>query len=368
MNLMAYLPTDNGNTDARAALDKQPPHGPLPLRARTAPSSIGSDSAPHERPRPLRTRVAPSPTGRMHAGNVLAALLAWLTARRSGGEVILRIEDLDTGRSRQTFIDHILSDLEWLGFDFDGEIVYQSERFELYATALDELEAKGLLYPCFCTRADLHAASAPHTSDGDLVYPGTCRDLTADEVAQRTMQGRKPALRLKVPPEGSPAGMVTFHDCLQGRVECDLASACGDFIVRRSDGIFAYQLAVVVDDLLQGVDCLVRGCDLLASTPQQLYLRRLLVNAGLGTDAAEELSFLHFPLLVGADGRRLSKRNHDCGMDILRDTYRSPEALLGHIAHATGIVAGADEPMNLDEILARYDLDALKLSWAIEYR
>lgn len=324
---------------------------------------------------PLRTRIAPSPTGRMHAGNVFAALASWLIGRKSAGEVVLRIEDLDRGRSRPRFIDAIRSDLDWLGFDFDGETVYQSRRADIYRSALDVLDGQGLLYPCFCSRADLHAASAPHTADGDLVYPGTCRDLSAEEQSAHRAKGQAGALRLRVPDAGDPAGIVSFHDVLQGQVTCELGLACGDFIVRRSDGEFAYQLAVVVDDLLQDVNCIVRGYDLLPSTPPQLYLRHLLEESDFaaceekaGITAPEALSFYHVPLFVGADGRRLSKRNHDCGMDVLREAYGTPEALLGHIAHASGLIEGPETPMGLSEILERFDLDALKLRMAVEYR
>lgn len=314
--------------------------------------------------RPI-TRIAPSPTGRMHAGNVFAALMAWLIARREGGQVLLRIEDIDTGRARPAYTDLVLQDLEWLGLTWDGPVVYQSERTDLYLEALDLLDRRGLLYPCFCTRADLHAASAPHTVDETPVYPGTCRSLSAHQRGEAEKR-HAPAWRLMVPPTGDAQGSITFHDHLQGRVDCDLGTAVGDFIVRRSDGLFAYQLAVAVDDLVQGVSLLVRGCDLLGSTPQQLYLRQLLADQGMGETV--ETSSYHLPLLVDTDGRRLSKRDGSCDLQTLREVFRTPEALLGHIAHMTGIVDSPDQPLSLAEILARFSLEPLKLRWAIAYR
>ena len=314
---------------------------------------------------PFKTRIAPSPTGRMHAGNVFAALMSWLIARKNGGEVLLRIEDLDSGRSRIEYVDHIMRDLDWLGLDWVNDVIYQSTRSDAYSAALSILETQHLVYPCFCSRADLHAASAPHTSDGDLVYTGTCRHLTEKE-RDLQLRSRKPAQRVKVSTKNSETNIITFHDQLQGMVTCDLDTSCGDFIVRRSDGIFAYQLAVTVDDIEQGITCLVRGCDLLESTPRQLYLRRLLTKQA--PDTSTDLSFYHLPLLVGSDGRRLSKRNGDCDLEHLRAQYKTPTALLGHIAHITGIVPGPDEPHSLDEILECYSLDQLKLRWIIEYR
>ncbi len=314
---------------------------------------------------PLRTRIAPSPTGRMHAGNLFAALMSWLIARKNKGEVLLRIEDLDTGRCRMEHIDQIMRDFEWLGIDWDGDVLYQSTRSDRYNEVLEILRDKHLVYPCFCSRADLHAASAPHTNDGNLVYSGRCRHLTEHEqnFLQKT---HAPAQRLKVSTENSPKTIISFHDQLQGDVTCDLEISCGDFIIQRSDGLFAYQLAVTVDDLDQGINCLVRGCDLLESTPRQLYLRQLLTNRL--DDVGSDISYYHLPLLVGSDGRRLSKRNGDCDLGYLRSQYKTPEALLGHIAYMTGIIPKPEEPRSLDEILERYSWDNLKLRWAIEYR
>ena len=187
-------------------------------------------------------RFAPSPSGRMHLGNVLCALLAWLSARQQNGEFLLRIEDLDEMRCPRSFADLIIDDLRWLGLDWDGEIPYQSERTAVYEKYEAILREKGLLYPCFCSRAALHAASAPHLSDGRVVYAGTCRDLTPEEVAEKRKK-RAPATRVRVPER-----TITFTDGVYGEYTETLTEECGDFIIRRSDGVFAYQLAVVVDD------------------------------------------------------------------------------------------------------------------------
>ena len=265
-------------------------------------------------------RFAPSPSGVMHLGNVFSALLAWLSVRSAGGRMLLRIEDLDPDRSKPVFADAIRRDLEWLGLDWDQESEPQSKRTEYYRAAFEALEAQGLVYPCYCTRAQLHAASAPHASDGQSVYPGTCRSLRPED----RPAGRKPAWRLKVPDE-----TVVFRDGLQGEYRENLLRDCGDFIIRRSDGVYAYQLAVVVDDAGMGVSQVVRGCDLLSSTPRQLYLYRL-----LGKTAP---AFYHVPLLTAPDGRRLSKRDGDLDLSALRLRY-APEALIGLLACAAGLL------------------------------
>lgn len=214
-------------------------------------------------------RFAPSPSGRMHLGNVLCALLAWLSARQQNGEFLLRIEDLDEMRCPRSFADLIIDDLRWLGLDWDGEIPYQSERTAVYEKYEAILREKGLLYPCFCSRAALHAASAPHLSDGRVVYAGTCRDLTPEQVAEKRRK-RAPATRVRVPER-----TITFTDGVYGEYTETLTEECGDFIIRRSDGVFAYQLAVVVDDGLSGVTEVVRGHDLIGSTPRQIWLYEL---------------------------------------------------------------------------------------------
>ena len=294
-------------------------------------------------------RFAPSPSGRIHLGNILCCLLAWLSARQQGGQVVLRIEDLDTVRCPRRYADQMEDDLRWLGLDWDrGPTVsgpdgsyYQSERTALYQAALDKLERMGLVYPCFCTRAELHAASAPHREDGQVVYAGTCRKLTAAEIAEK-VKCRAPALRLRVPEE-----TWGFTDGHMGPYSENLARDCGDFLLRRSDGMFAYQLAVVVDDAAMGVTEVVRGADLLDSTPRQLYLYDLL---GLTPPR-----FYHFPLLLTADGRRLSKRNADAGLDVLRDRSSAPE-ILGKLAYLAGFNPSA-APRTATELLTDFHWD-----------
>lgn len=275
-------------------------------------------------------RYAPSPSGRMHLGNLCCCLLAWLSAKSKGGRVVLRVEDLDAMRCPRSFADLLEEDLAWLGLSADEggskagphAPYYQSERSNLYQQYYDKLAAMGLTYPCFCTRSQLHAASAPHRSDGQVVYQGTCRSLTPEEVAAKSAI-RPPAWRVQVPDK-----VVDFTDGHMGRYEENLAADCGDFIVRRADGGFAYQLAVVVDDALMGVTEVVRGADLLSSTPRQLWLYEI-----LGLKAPE---FYHLPLLLAPDGRRLSKRDGDQSLENLRARY-TPEEVVGRLAYACGL-------------------------------
>lgn len=279
-------------------------------------------------------RFAPSPSGRMHLGNVFSALMAWLSVRSAGGTMVLRIEDLDPDRCRPEYAEQLKDDLRWLGLDWDVEQTPQSRRTEVYRERFERLREMGLVYPCYCSRGELHAASAPHASDGNVIYAGTCRDLTEEERAAKT---RRPAWRLIVPDEE-----FAFHDGLQGEYRENLARECGDFIIRRSDGVYAYQLAVVTDDAESGVTQIVRGRDLLSSTPRQIYLQRLL---GLPTP-----EYYHVPLLVAPDGRRLSKREHDLDMGALRERC-TPEALLGCLAQLSGLRPTA-EPVTAGELAA----------------
>ena len=269
-------------------------------------------------------RYAPSPSGRMHLGNLMCCLLAWLSAKSKGGQVLLRIEDLDAARCPRVYADAIMDDLAWLGLAADGPTptVYQSERSEIYQQYYDILLKKRLIYPCFCSRSQLHAASAPHRSDGQVVYAGTCRGLSAEEVARRSLM-RAPAFRVRVPDEE-----IAFTDGHLGRYAENLARDCGDFYLRRADGVFAYQLAVVVDDALMGVTEVVRGSDLLSSTPRQLWLYR-----ELGLTAPQ---FYHLPLLLAPDGRRLSKRDGDQSLENLRARY-TPQEIIGKLAYVCGL-------------------------------
>lgn len=268
-----------------------------------------------------RGRFAPSPSGRMHLGNVLSALLAWLSARAAGGEMLLRIEDLDPARSREEYIRLLTEDLRWLGLDWDMEAPNQSCRGEAYQEAVSRLTQQGLVYPCYCSRDQLHAASAPHASDGRVIYPGTCRNLTA---IQRRAFLKKPALRLQLPDRE-----ISFTDGLQGTVTMNLQREFGDIIIRRADGVAAYQLAVVTDDGQEGVTQVVRGRDLLTSTPVQMYLYGLL--------GEKPPAFVHVPMLLSMDGRRLSKRDRDLDLGVLRNHYSAPE-LIGLLAFLAGLL------------------------------
>lgn len=287
-------------------------------------------------------RFAPSPSGRMHLGNVFSAMLAWLSVRSQNGEMVLRIEDLDPDRCRSEYAETLKDDLRWLGLDWDREQTPQSLRTAAYAREFDKLADLGLVYPCYCTRGELHAASAPHASDGRVLYAGTCRHLTE---AQRAEKTKKPAWRLAVPDR-----VYGYTDGLQGYYEENLAAACGDFIIRRADGVYAYQLAVVTDDGDGGVTQVVRGMDLLDSTPRQLYLYEL-----LGLKAPE---FYHVPLLTASDGRRLSKREKDLDLGALRKTH-TPEQLLGKLAHLAGVLE-RPEPASAKEIAAVFDWKVVK--------
>lgn len=265
-------------------------------------------------------RFAPSPTGRMHLGNVFSALLSWLSARAQGGTWLLRIEDIDPQRSRHEYADMLMDDLQWLGLERDGKPCWQSQRGDIYARYLQQLTDAGLIYPCYCTRADILATQAPHESDGRVVYKGTCRNLPPG-----THTGPA-ALRMKVPDEGR--GIVTFTDGHYGTHTVDLTTQCGDFIVRRKDGAWAYQLAVVVDDALMGINEVVRGRDLLLSSPQQIYLAQQL--------GFTPPRFTHLPLLCNTAGQRLSKRDKSLDMGCLRQRF-TPNQIIGLLAHAAGL-------------------------------
>ena len=279
----------------------------------------------------------------MHAGNIFAALASWLVVKSQGGRMVLRIEDLDVERSKGQWVDQVQRDLELLGLTWDEGPYFQQGRGDAYRAAFERLERLGDVYPCFCTRADLHAASAPHRGE-KLVYPGTCRGLSAGEVAARSVE-RKPAWRIAVPDR-----VYGFHDLVQGYYEQNLAHDCGDFVVRRSDGLFAYQLAVVVDDAEQGVNCVVRGMDLLVSTPQQMYLQDLL--------GAPHPAYAHVPLIVGERDRRLSKRDRDAALDELLADFGTPAGVIGHVACISGLAA-SDEPATPEDLLADFNLSTL---------
>ncbi len=272
-------------------------------------------------------RFAPTPSGRMHLGNVFAALVAWLSVRSRGGSLVLRMEDLDTQRTSEEYARLLRDDLAWLGLDWDVETPPQSERSQVYDRYFEKLQDLGLLYPCYCTRSQLHSVNAPHQSDGTYVYSGACRNLTE---VQRAQFDRQPAWRVKVPEE-----TYRLTDMAQGEYVQNLAKECGDFVVRRADGVYVYQLAVTVDDGESGVTEVVRGVDLLGSAPRQMYLQSLF---GFQTP-----SYGHVPMLLSGDGRRLSKRDKDLDMGALRQNC-SPEYILGQLSCAAGII---DKPQRV---------------------
>ena len=297
-------------------------------------------------------RFAPTPSGFLHLGNVFCSLLAWLYAKSSGGRIILRVEDLDPQRCSRQKADQLARDLEWLGLEWDegayvsenSESYFQSKRSDIYAEYFVQLQEHEFVYPCFCSRSELHAAEAPHLSDGRIIYAGTCRHLTAEQ-REAKAQRRAPAYRLRV--EDKP---ISFLDGHYGQQSYNLAEESGDFIVRRSDGVFAYQLAVTIDDALMGITQVVRGCDLLSSTPMQLYIYRLL---GFTPPA-----FCHIPLLVDASGRRLSKRDGDLEIAALRKLYGSPEPIIGLLAFFAGQIA-RPEPMRAKDLLPIFDAEKI---------
>ena len=287
-------------------------------------------------------RFAPTPSGRMHLGNVFAALIAWLSVRSRGGEMVLRMEDLDTQRTSGEYAQIIREDLAWLGLTYDRETPPQSQRSDVYDTYFRRLEEMGLLYPCYCTRSQLHSVTAPHPSDGTYVYPGTCRNLTAQ---QRAAFRRMPAWRVRVPDR-----QWVVEDLAQGRYTENLAEDCGDFVVRRADGLYVYQLAVTVDDGEAGVTEVVRGADLLSSAPRQMYLQELF--------GFPHPAYGHVPMLVAPDGRRLSKRDRDMDLGALR-RYLTPEALIGKLAAGAGLL-DRPEPISARELAEEFSWSKLR--------
>lgn len=287
-------------------------------------------------------RFAPTPSGRMHLGNVFAGLIAWLAARSAGGGFLLRMEDLDTQRTGEAYARQIREDLSWLGLTWDEETQPQSQRSGIYRTYFEKLAELGLLYPCYCTRSLLHSVNAPHLSDGTYVYPGTCRDLTP---AQRAAYDRSPSWRVRVPDR-----IWRFTDRLQGEYAQNLATECGDFVLRRADGVYVYQLAVTVDDALSGVTQVVRGSDLLSSAPRQMYLQELL--------GFPHPDYGHVPMLLAPDGRRLSKRDGDLDLGALRRRVTAPR-LLGALAYTAGLL-DQSVPISAGELAAEFSWERLK--------
>ena len=287
-------------------------------------------------------RFAPTPSGRMHLGNVFAGLIAWLSVKSRGGEMVLRMEDLDTQRTSAEFAQVLREDLLWLGLTWDRETAPQSQRSHVYDEYFGILKEKGLLYPCYCTRSQLHNVNAPHLSDGTYVYAGTCRNLTKQEQAAFR---RDPAWRVMVPDR-----MWQVEDQVQGLYRENLSTDCGDFVVRRADGVYVYQLAVTVDDGEAGVTEVVRGMDLLSSAPRQMYLQELFGFA--------HPQYGHVPMLLAPDGRRLSKRDKDLDLGVLRQNM-TPEALIGTLAYAGGLIE-KNESISAAELSTEFSWDKLR--------
>lgn len=295
-----------------------------------------------------RGRFAPTPSGLLHIGNAFTALAAWLQIRQVGGEFVLRIEDIDKARSRPVYVERLQDDLLWLGIDWDegphacGPFApyEQSLREQLYAEAIDRLQQAGRLYPCYCSRSELASiGSAPHglASEG-AAYAGLCRSLSAEEQQARAAK-KTPALRFIMPPHA-----LQFHDALLGPQSFE-GEALSDFVVKRADGMFSYQLAVTVDDAAMGITDVLRGADLLDSTPRQLALYE-----ALGLQAPD---FAHIPLLVDASGQRLSKRDNALTLAALRDAEVPPERLLGILAHLAGWI-DRPEPLTSRELIPSF--------------
>lgn len=297
-----------------------------------------------------RGRFAPTPSGRIHLGNIFSSLIAWASIRSEGGTIVMRVEDLDTRARDPKIADQLLRDYEWLGLDWDEGPYRQSERTDVYLDAIHSLEERGLTYPCFCTRAELHAATAPHASDGTFIYQGTCRNLTPGQVAEKSRR-RHPATRLKVPDADDPAGLITIDDRVYGSFTECLARDCGDFLIQRSDGVIAYQLAVVVDDALMGVNEVVRGRDLLPSSARQSYLGSLL--------GYERPAYAHVPLLIAPDGRRLSKRDRDLDIGTMRKRGITAQQIIGFLAGLIGL-AEPNETLDAKEFAHRFTWDAVR--------
>ena len=293
-------------------------------------------------------RLAPSPTGLLHLGHARSFLLAWWHARSRGGRVLLRIEDLDEDRVKPGMVEAAIADLEWLGLDWDGEPVLQSRDTGAMADALERLIADGLAYPCTCSRKEIRLAqSAPHAEDGETHYPGTCRDRWASIEKAEAESGRPAGLRFRVPP-----GIVAGQDGFRGPCSGDPAAEVGDFLVARRDGAFAYQLAVVVDDARQGVTEVLRGDDLVGSTPRQWLLQEALGHP--------HPAWIHVPLVLDDSGRRLAKRHGDVTIALFRERGADPRALVAWVARSAGHSFGARASAR--EVLSGFDLALLPSS------
>lgn len=296
-------------------------------------------------------RFAPTPSGYAHIGNLFCFLLAWLSSKKQHGKVVLRIEDLDTQRASPELANETIEDLRWLGLTWDcgpglaqsGGQYYQSKRSAIYEKYFGKLMEMGVVYPCYCSRTDVKNANAPHLSDGRTVYPGTCRSLSSEQ-RQRLSALRAPAWRMSVKDE-----TISFVDRLQGHYAQNMLRECGDFPIRRADGVFCYQLAVVIDDALMGVTEVVRSRDLLSSTPQQIHLYQAL-----------ELpvpQYVHIPTILDSNGKRLAKRDGSMSIRALKGKYTKDE-ILGRLAFLAGLQQNTS-PQSLDNLLDIFSWDAV---------
>src|SRR5579859_6394035 len=316
----------------------------------------------------VRGRYAPSPSGDLHLGNLRTALLAWLFARTAGGQLVLRVEDLDQPRIQAGATERMLDDLRWLGLAWDegpdcgGPYVpyTQSERIEIYQHYLQRLQDAGLIYPCYCSRAEIaQAASAPQqgAEDGPR-YPGTCRHLTGAQRRRHEANGRRPSLRLRVDDER----VISFTDVLAGPITQHVQQAVGDFIIYRSDGIFAYQFAVVVDDALMRINQVVRGADLLSSTARQILLYEIL--------GFPPPTFAHVPLLLDEAGKRLAKRNQSTGLAPLRSAGATPQQIISQLAASCGLVPSGTviSLKELEHTYSRHPYDIMRAKLQVHQR
>jgi glutamyl-tRNA synthetase len=289
------------------------------------------------------TRLAPSPTGALHLGNARTLLINWLLARKNGWKVVLRIEDLDGPRIKKNADKEALADLRWMGIDWDEGPIYQSSRFDVYRNTIQQLTASGKIYPCICSRSEVStAASAPHAEDGAAVYPGTCDDRFTNAEEARNISGRDPALRFRVPDKE-----VQFMDLFAGRQHFNPARQLGDFVIAKADGTPSYQLAVVVDDAEMEVSHVVRGDDLLDSTPRQIVIYQAL---GLTSLIPQ---YCHLPLIVGTDGRRLAKRHGDTRLSYYRNLNVPPERIIALLARWSGM--GEFSTVSIKELLSLFE-------------
>ena len=292
------------------------------------------------------TRLAPSPTGALHLGNARTFLLNWLLARQRGWKIILRIEDLDGPRIKAGADKQAIEDLQWLGIDWDEGPIHQSTRSEKYQAAISQLIQSGLAYPCVCSRSEVtQAASAPHPEDGFSVYPGTCRGKFKSLQEAQRISGRPAALRFAVPDR-----ILEFTDHFAGPQRFDVARQLGDFVIAKNDGTPAYQLAVVVDDADMNVTDIVRGDDLLDSTPRQILLYEAL---GLKNKIP---NYYHLPLITGPDARRLAKRHGDTRLSYYRNLGVSPPRILTLLARWSGINQSAG---NINQMIDQFDLSKI---------